>query len=95
MLNEPLTTSTIIEDVYTFIPNITPQASTTAIKQPVNDVLPENKKVRIAKYLNDTILPSRTPLSESDPFQKIISKDYLVYFAFGSSIALFVVNLFL
>lgn len=94
MLNEPLTTSTIIEDVNNFVPNITPQVSSNAVRQPVSDSVPEDKKERVAKYLNDTVLPSKSQLTGSDPFAQIMSKDYLLYFTFGASVALFVLNLF-
>ncbi len=94
MLNEPLTTSTIIEDVINFVPNITPQRSSNALRQPTTDVLPENLRDRVAKYLNDTVLPSKSQLSASDPFALISGKDYLLYFTFGASIALFALNLF-
>lgn len=94
MLNEPLTTSTIIEDVNTFVPNITPQVSSNAVRPAEFDAVPENKKDRVAKYLSDTVLPSKSELSGSDPFSQIMSKDYLLYFTFGASVALFVLNLF-
>lgn len=93
MLNEPLTTSTIIEDVNTFVPNITPQVSSNAVRQPEFEALPENKKDRVAKFLNDTVLPSKSQMSASDPFAQIMSKDYLLYFTFGASVALFALNL--
>jgi len=94
MLNEPLTTSTIIEDVNSFVPNITPQISSNALRQPVSDILPEDIKEKVAKYLSDTVLPSKSQLSSSDPFAQIMSKDYLLYFTFVASVTLFVLNLF-
>lgn len=86
-----LSTSTIIEDTRNFIP--TPENTITP--KPVDgDVVPQNLNDKVAKYLSDTIVPSRTQVKESDPFSFITSKDYLLYFSFGASITLFVLNLF-
>lgn len=61
--------------------------------KPTTDKYDENKNQKIARILNDTIIPSRKPLSESDPFSLIISKEYLAYFSVASSVALFVLCL--
>jgi len=91
--NESLTTSTIIDDVKTLLSSNTPQVSSTNVGK-TDIIAPSDKKERVAKYLNDTILPSKSPLNQSDPFSHIMSKDYLLYFTFGASVALFVLKLF-
>lgn len=93
VLNESLNTSTIIDDVKSFAPNIFPLTTTSDFKQSKID-FSDNKKEKINKYLNDTVLPSKSQLNESDPFSQIISSDYLLYFVFGASVALFMFKLF-
>lgn len=54
----------------------------------------EEKLQRVAAALTDTILPSKSPLPESDPFNYLISKRFLTHFSAAATITLFVLTLF-
>lgn len=88
-----LSTSTIIEDNNNKIGIPTPCLSSNTVKVNVTEDLTENKTEKVAKILNDTILPTKRLLHASDPFAFLLSFDYLLYFTFGAAVTLFVLNL--
>ncbi len=94
LLSESLTTSTIIGDVRNLVSGAIPLTTNVDFKKSNIEFTSDNKSEKIQKYLNDTLLPSRSQLNESDPFSQITSNDYLLYFALGASVALFALNLF-
>ncbi len=53
----------------------------------------EEIRDRIANALTDTILPSKTPLHENDPFLYLTSPGYLKTFFFASTLIIFVLAL--
>ena len=56
----------------------------------------ENEKTfnNISKIMNDTVLPSKCPLQDNDPFLLLSSKYYVFRFVFGCLVMILLLNIF-
>ena len=87
-LNEELTVSTIIEDTKTIV-----KTSSNEIKIGSLDCKLD-KNERISDILKNCQLPSRTKPSDNEPFERLISMNYISHFLAASSLVIFFIGLF-
>ncbi len=69
-------------------------SSTNVGGEAVNSVKNEEDDDVIAKAVVDSILASKSPLPESDPFAYITSKKYMSHFAMAATAMLFIMAIF-
>ena len=70
------------------------KCETTQEQQSAVEETKEEISERVARALTDTILPSKSPLPENDPFVYLTSPGYLKSFFFVSTLIIFVLALF-
>lgn len=66
----------------------------TVIQNTQQPTTPLEIKDSIASFLSDTVLPSKSPLQNDDPFRYLTSRNYLTNFCLASSVIVFVLALF-